>query len=295
MTNTINNYTQNIAKTLECEIDSILNFTPLFGGLTNHSYTFEVDGKKYVYREPGVETDAYINRKSEFYAQLKAKELGLDNSLVFMDQTEGWKISNYIENARYFDYMHEKDVKVVIEKVRYLHDANIQGEWEFDLFQKIQDFKQEIGDVGRSHFSDYDDLSERVERIYECVSREGYAKTLCHNDIYTTNILFQDDNFYLIDWEFAMVADPAVDLATFIVCSPYDYSTILKVLDQYAGGTMSEADKHHFIGTFAVTGFYWMNWAIFQEHNGTDVGDFFENYAAYTRLFVEQAEYFYNL
>ncbi|AGN24774.1 choline/ethanolamine kinase [Erysipelothrix rhusiopathiae SY1027] len=58
---------------------------------------------------------------------------------------------------------------------------------------------------------------------------------------------------------------------------------------------MSEADKHHFIGTFAVTGFYWMNWAIFQEHNGTDVGDFFENYAAYTRLFVEQAEYFYNL
>lgn len=37
-----------------------------------------------------------------------------------------------------------------------------------------------------------------------------------------------------------------------------------------------------------------MNWAIFQEHNGTDVGDFFENYAMYTRLFVEQAEKFYN-
>lgn len=285
-----NQYLQNIMNTFQCELEEITSFEPLFGGLTNHSYTFEVDKQKYVYREPGLDTDAYINRESEFYAQTKAKELGLDNSLVFMDQQEGWKISHFIEDARYFDYRNAHDVSVVLSKVKYLHEQNIQGPWEFDLWNKTLDFERQIGDVGRKHFEDYDDIRERVAHVYERVSQEGYPKTLCHNDIYTTNILFQGETFYLIDWEFAMVADPAVDLATFIVCSPYNFEEIIQVLHAYAGGTMAEKDLRHFIGYFAVTGFYWMNWAIFQENNGTDVGDFFENYYKYTKLFLEQSE-----
>ncbi|MGM7267584.1 hypothetical protein [Erysipelothrix rhusiopathiae] len=91
--------------------------------------------KKYIYREPGVETDAYINRKSEFYAQLKAKELGLEAVLYLRIRLRVGRYRIILSMHAIF-YINEEDIKVVIENVRYIHDANIQGEWEFDLFQK---------------------------------------------------------------------------------------------------------------------------------------------------------------
>ena len=55
-------------------------------GMTNTSFKFSCKGKSYVYRHPGPGTELIINRKSEFDSMKIAKELGLDDTYIYMDK-----------------------------------------------------------------------------------------------------------------------------------------------------------------------------------------------------------------
>lgn len=64
--------------------NDISDINVINAGLTNVSFSFECCRKKYVYRHPGGTSDNLINRKTELFAQSKAKELGIDNSVIKM-------------------------------------------------------------------------------------------------------------------------------------------------------------------------------------------------------------------
>ena len=53
-------------------------------GMTNTSFKFSCKGKYYVYRHPGPGTELIINRKSEFDSMKIAKELGLDDTYIYI-------------------------------------------------------------------------------------------------------------------------------------------------------------------------------------------------------------------
>ena len=53
--------------------------------MTNLSFRFTCRGEKYVYRHPGVGTDAYINRRSEASSMEAARRLGLGHLSIFKD------------------------------------------------------------------------------------------------------------------------------------------------------------------------------------------------------------------
>ena len=151
---------KNIMNILECELKDIKDIEAVKDGLTNLSFKFNVKGTNYIYRHPGVGTDEYINRKSEAFAQKIAKEQNLDDSFIYMDEEQGWKISYFIDDARTLDYHNEKEVKTSLEKIRKLHDAQIQGEFDFNVWEKTHEFIEKISGKGRHDFKDFDELLE---------------------------------------------------------------------------------------------------------------------------------------
>src|SRR5699024_6323013 len=64
--NTDSKILENIIKVMKCKIEDITNIVPLKEGMTNLSFSFEVNDQKYVYRHPGFGTEAYIDRKAEY-------------------------------------------------------------------------------------------------------------------------------------------------------------------------------------------------------------------------------------
>ncbi|MEE1306763.1 MAG: NTP transferase domain-containing protein, partial [Anaerovibrio sp.] len=113
----------NIVSVLQCSKGDIKEIYPIKSGMTNISFYFSCLGRKYVYRHPGEGTEKYINRANEAFAMQKASELGMDNTFIYMDAEEGWKISHYIEDARILDYHNSDDVKQAMQLVRRLHEA----------------------------------------------------------------------------------------------------------------------------------------------------------------------------
>lgn len=289
--NTDSKILENICSVLNCEMSDIHDTVPVKQGLTNLSFRFCCKDKEYIYRHPGVGTDEYIDRQSEAFSMKIASELGLDDTYIYMNEKEGWKISKYIENARMLDYHNSEDVKKAMEMARKLHSYPADSMFEFDIFKKSEEFVTKIQKAGRSDFADFPTLYGNIKKIYELTEADNVKKCICHCDFYDPNFLIdQSGKMYLIDWEYSGSSDPSSDLGTFICCSDYTYEEALNVIRiYYEDPTRSEKSMRHDIAYVALASFYWFVWAIFQEHNGNKVGQYLMIWYKYSKMYSQKA------
>ena len=280
ISNTNSQILQNICGILGCEEKDISDIKAIKQGLTNTSFYFtaansRISGTKFVYRHPGVGTSDYINRESECFSMDVAKRLGLDDTFIYMDKNEGWKLSRYIDHVRTLDYHNEKQVETALGMMRKLHEANIHSEFRFGTWEKSVEFVEKIRQRGRADFADFQNLFDMMETLYKLTKSDGIGERLCHCDCYDPNFLIgEDDKMYLIDWEYSGNDDPATDLGTFICCSDYTEEEAVRIFRIYAGHDLSDIELRHYYAYVALAAYYWYVWAIFQTSVGNNVGEY---------------------
>ena len=280
----------NICDTLDCIASDIMNIKPLKDGLTNTSFSFDCLGKKYVYRHPGRGTEKYINRSSEAASMEIAAKLQIDRTFVAMDKNEGWKISEFIPNARPLNYDNWDHVEKAMGLLRKLHQSGEKTTHNFDLFVGIDDFREKLKASNRFEFDGLDELDKNISTIREFLKQDDTERVLCHGDSYSPNFLLNEqEEMSLIDWEYSGMGDPAGDLGTFIGCSNYTVEQAEKVLEIYLQEVPDTNTKRHYLAYVAVTSYYWFLWALFQESVGKPVGEFLYIWYRYTKQYGQLA------
>lgn len=287
---------KNICAILKCEMKDIVNVKAIKAGLTNTSFQFEIGSQGYVYRHPGNGTSKYINRKSEAFSMNVAAELGLDDTFIYIDENEGWKISKFIKNARELDYNNRAEVEEALKMMRKLHDKKIVSEYDFGIWNKTEEFIKRLDEIGKSDFDDFKALYNTMSELKDVVMKDDNAvKCLCHNDCYSPNFLLDEDNkMYLIDWEYSGNDDPASDLGTFICCSEYTYDEAVEIIKQYLGKEPSREELAHYIGYVSIAAYYWYVWALYQETRGNAVGEWLYMWYKNSKLYCKEAMKLYN-
>lgn len=280
----------NICDTLDCIASDIMNIKPLKDGLTNTSFSFDCLGKKYVYRHPGVGTEKYIDRSSEAASMEVAAKLQIDRTFVAMSKDKGWKISEFITNARALDYDNWDHVEKAMELLRRLHQSGEKTNHNFDLIAGIDDFKEKLQTSNRFEFDGLDELDQLIATLIEFLKKDKAEKVLCHGDSYSPNFLLNEqDEMSLIDWEYSGMGDPAGDIGTFICCSNYTLEQAERVLEIYSQGSLDTKTKRHYLAYVAVTSYHWFLWALFQESVGKPVGEFLYIWYRYTKQYGQLA------
>lgn len=285
---------RNICKVLNCSIKDIINIKAIKAGLTNTSFQFAVNGQDYVYRHPGRGTENYINRQSEAFSMEVAKKLGLDNTFVYMDSKQGWKISKFVQNARELNYENEEEVNKAIQMMQKLHNANLKSKYDFDIWQRTEDFIETLKKLGKTDFEGFEELYQTMLKVHKKITSDKYSKNiLCHCDCYSPNFLFNDNNdLFLIDWEYSGNDDPASDLGTFICCSTYTYEESLKIIEKYLNHKPESQELAHYLGYVAEASYYWYVWSLYQETRGNPVGEWeflwFKNSKTFSKACLEQ-------
>ena len=280
----------NICDTLDCIASDIMNIKPLKDGLTNTSFSFDCLGKKYVYRHPGVGTEKYIDRSSEAASMEVAAKLQIDRTFVAMSKDKGWKISEFITNARALDYDNWDHVEKAMELLRRLHQSGEKTNHNFDLIAGIDDFKEKLQTSNRFEFDGLDELDQLIATLIEFLKKDKAEKVLCHGDSYSPNFLLNEqDEMNLIDWEYSGMGDPSGDIGTFICCSNYTLEQAERVLEIYSQGSLDTKTKRHYLAYVAVTSYHWFLWALFQESVGKPVGEFLYIWYRYTKQYGQLA------
>lgn len=292
---------RNICNTLYCNPNDITNIEVINAGLTNVSFGFDVDNIKYVYRHPGGTAGNLIDRQAELFAQMSAKDIGIDKSVIHME-LEGWKISYYVPCARNCNFeANEEQLRIGMEYLHRLHavkpDATVK------IFDNIAEGKKlmNIASATKGHLSkEFAHFITKIDRLYPAIQadakRLGYGLVLCHNDTYEPNYLYDEKGkIYLIDWEYAGLNYAANDIGC-ILCR-YDWTDkqIERYLRVYVGRELT-ADEHRFYyGFIPISAFYWFCWGLYKGSVGDDDSFFF--LPAYRNLvrFIDQALTSYGL
>ena len=273
----------NICKTLQCSPNDITDINVINAGLTNVSFSFECCRKKYVYRHPGGTSGNLINRKTELFAQSKAKELGIDNSVIKMDLS-GWKISHYITDAKNCDLeSSDEQLETIMGYLHRIHNIDVDVKDDVKIFDNVVEGNKllEIASLTKGNLKrEFSDLIEKVERLYKHIKDDAvkmdYKLVLCHNDVYEPNFIYDSDGkVYLVDWEYAGLNYAANDIGSIICRYDFNDEQIKRYIKAYVGHDLTEKERRFYYAYIPISAYYWFCWGLYKGSVGEDDSFFF--------------------
>jgi len=183
---------------------------PLGGGITNRNFKVEADGRTFVLRIGGKDTELLgIDRSAEYAASSVAADLGLGPEVVAYVEPEGYLVTRYVDGV-----VGNVDVDRVGAALRRLHDGpSLPG--RFDSFRVVEAYLATAHEHGVAVPSAY----ERAKELADQIERRRSEAPLrpCHNDLLNANFIDDGVRLWLVDWEYAGMGDPFFDLGNFAV------------------------------------------------------------------------------
>lgn len=94
-----------------CRAEKVKSLRAMKSGMTNRSYSFCMDDKRYIIRIPGEGTDRLINRKQEHAVYNAISSLGISEDVYYFDPKTGIKIAAYLTDAHVCDSSNWEEVE----------------------------------------------------------------------------------------------------------------------------------------------------------------------------------------
>ncbi len=268
------NAIKTIAKTLRVQEQEITDIRVLKKGMTNRSFLFSCDHDSYIMRIPGEGTEKLINREQEAAVYRVIKDRKISDEIIMIDPRTGYKITKYWENARVCDTNSLDDLRICMEKLRQLHRLKLEVSHEFHIFDMI-DFYEGLWPDGRSIYKDYVQVKKNVFSLKPFIEKNISCRCLTHIDAVPDNFLILPDHeVRLIDWEYAAMQDPHVDLAMFCIYSMYEKEQIDRLIDIYFENKCPEMVRLKIYCYISACGLLWSNWCEYKRSLGVEFGEY---------------------
>lgn len=193
-----------------------IQVTPFEEGFSNKVYRLDWSNlPQIVLRVPALDEAAFgIDRQSEMTVLQAAAKSGVSPPVLWHDDRGGFACQFVVQPSLGWDVMHSNSsIKRIANALVQVHSF-AEVAHPFCIYDLIEHYLQSI----ESLLSKHSDLQEEVRylrglftnlpRVNPC-----YSPVVCHNDLNPKNVLIDDENIWLIDWEYTGMGDPLFDLA----------------------------------------------------------------------------------
>ena len=266
---------QLVSRVFDVKESEIRNIRCLKAGMTNQSFLFEVKGKHYICRIPGPGTDLLINRKQEEASYQAVKPLDVTEHIVYFDGASGYKIAEYYEGARNADPKNRKEMAACMALLRRLHNSGVTVAHHFDLRERIDFYEKLCRHHEELLFEDYSEVRKKMNLLLDQLEVLNRPCCLSHIDSVADNFLFlPDGSLRLIDWEYAAMHDPLIDIAMCSIYSYYSEEELDQLLETYLERKPDTEERFATYAYAALGGFLWCLWAVFKSMEGVEFGDY---------------------
>ena len=242
-----------------------IDITPVKKGLTNDSFICSIkDNGKYVIRIPNVDTFALVNREEEAAVYSAIQGLHISDEVRYLDPTTGIKVTKFVDNAHSLDVHNQDELSLALRKLKLLHDSGVEVPHAFDLLDVIDKYETLRGNA--SLFQNYESTKANILTLVACVNATNRKYCLCHIDSNCDNFLITDDKeVRLIDFEYAGMQDPNLDIAMICLYSQLDRNMIDVIIDTYYGERVDDTIRYLIYAYIAIGGFIWSIWCEVKE------------------------------
>lgn len=281
-------YIRIICESLHAEKHEIYNIESLKAGMTNRSFLFNCAGHKYIFRIPGEGTDKLINRREEYEVYQKIKGWDICDEVIYMNPENGYKITKFLEGSRNCDAYCESDIIACMSFLKSFHELKLTVNHEFDLFGQIEYYEHLRGE--QSAYYDYKRVKEHVFELKQFIDIQDKDYCLTHIDAVPDNFIFTGNDIHLIDWEYAAMQDPHVDIAMFAIYSLYNKQQTDKLIDIYFDNQCSSLTRAKIYAYVAVCGLLWSNWCEYKRNLGVEFGEYSLRQYRYAKDYYKYAK-----
>lgn len=267
-----------ISEALHVPVEQITDITTLKKGMTNRSFLFTCSGQKYIMRIPGEGTDQMINRAEEADVYRTIEDKGLCDDIVYINPNNGYKITKYLNDSRVCDPLDRADIKKCMTVLKRFHNMDLKVNHDFNIFGQIA-FYESLWNGKQSVYRDYKKTKEHVFSLQTYIDKHVEKKVLTHIDAVPDNFLFTKDatgkeEIRLIDWEYAGMQDPHVDIAMFCIYALYDKQQVDALIDIYFDGHCPAETRIKIYCYIAACGLLWSNWCEYKQQLGVEFGEY---------------------
>lgn len=266
------------AEALGVNGQEITDMAVLKKGMTNRSFSFRCAGKRYIMRIPGEGTDYLINRREEANIYKKIEKLNICDRIIYINPENGYKITEYIEGARTCNPQSEDDIGKCMKRLRKFHELGLETAHEFNIWEQI-DFYESLWEKTGSSYKDYTRTKRNVLSLRPFTEKYAEKKVLAHIDAVPDNFLFCTDengneDIRIIDWEYAGMQDPHVDIAMFCIYALYGRGQVDHLIDLYFSGKCGDITRIKIYCYIAACGLLWSNWCEYKRKLGVEFGEY---------------------
>lgn len=266
-----------IQEALNVAPEKIEEITVLKKGMTNRSFLFSCEGKRYIMRIPGEGTEQLINRKEEAAVYSKIAGKNISDKVIYINPENGYKITEYMENARNCDPLNNDEIKKCMSYLRDFHEKKIKVEHEFDIFKQIE-FYESLWEGKPSVFRDYQTTKQKVLELKNYIDAHKKEYSLTHIDAVPDNFIFVNEKgkevIHLIDWEYAGMQDTDVDIAMFCIYSLFNKEQIDNLINLYYVEGCPKETQIKIYCYIASCGLLWSNWCEYKRTLGVEFGEY---------------------
>lgn len=266
-------------------LTKITRLWPLQQGMTNQLFRFECDKKEYLLRLPGAGSEKLVNRwqEAEVYRALAGKEI--TDKAIYMNPFNGIKVTEYLADSVVCNSGSKEQVRRCMRHLYHFHRMQLPTQQQFDIFRKIEEYEAACGHP-LTCLPGYESLRQKIMALEEEIQRLPREKCLCHIDPVTDNFLLQGDKIRLIDWEYAALCDPHVDIAMFCIYAGYGKKEIDETIDFYFKEGCEKEIRRKIYLYIAACGFLWTIWCEIKKDSGIDYGEYEAVQYRYAEEFV---------
>lgn len=266
-----------VCQALSVRSKDIHHIAVLKKGMTNRSFLFSVHDQAYIMRIPGEGTDQLINRRQEAEVYHVIQDKDICDEVIYMNSNNGYKITKYIPNARVCDPYDQEDLKKCMKRLKDFHQMHLQVNHTFDIWNKIE-YYESLWQGKPSIYCDYQETKDKVFSLRSWLESLKKDWTLTHVDAVPDNFLFSyvdgQEDIRLIDWEYASMQDPHVDIAMFCIYAMYDKPQVDDLIDIYFDGRCDEETRTKIYAYIAMCGLLWSNWCEYKAQLGVEFGEY---------------------
>lgn len=272
--------------------EEVTEIHALSSGMTNHLMHFSCQGREYLMRSPGEGTGKLVSRRKEYavYQALASTGVDISDRVIYLNPDTGYKVTEFWADSRPCDPENPEEVAACMRHLRTFHRQRLKVDFRFDLRAQL-DLYEELRQDSMP-FADYDATRRHIDQLLERVDGCPREECLSHIDSVYDNFLFvrQPDGsrqVRLIDWEYAGMSDPHVDIAMFCIYAYYDKDQIDRTIDAYFEGVCPAHIRHKIYCYIAIAGLLWTNWCEYKGRMGV-------KYGAYEMRQYQYAKQFYD-
>ncbi len=218
----------------DCALESKPTVRATLSAGRNHcNFLVESEQKFFVVRIESPESRALAMTQTQEY-QLLRQLAPLSPKLIWAD--EQFLVTQYIQGKH---WSAPSQLSALVAQLQKLHQTHIDLP-PFNLLEHCDRYWNRFSSNEKKEHYDF----FRTQRDHlEATLTQNPEQCLCHNDLFPENILQNEKEFTLIDWEYAGYNSPYFDLASLVEFGPLNKSQTRELLRLY----WQSDDKKHIV------------------------------------------------